>query len=313
MIKTKSTFIAFLFIIYNQLIFAQVPDLILTNGKIFTSDTNNLYAEALAIKGERILAVGTTVAIDKLANAKTKRIDLQGKTVIPGINDAHDHIGYSSSVGRFIQFTEPMLPGPTIEQVLDSISKIVKQVPKGTLIQGNIGLRIIEDSGARRAVLDKVSPDHPVLLNAPWGHGTLVNTLAMQKLGISVTAKDPVGGYYERIKDSKEISGLLREYAEFSVKRQWYATVANKTLIDAFKSYSDTALRFGITSVQNMATALELDKSVAVLKAANIPLRVRVIRFPGSSATGRETAKWSTPYPSSSTLKISGIKWILDA
>src|SRR5689334_25095590 len=69
------------------------PDLILVNGKIFTSDAEHPYVQALAIRGERILATGTTARIEALADRHTRRIDLGGRTVIPGINDAHNHLG----------------------------------------------------------------------------------------------------------------------------------------------------------------------------------------------------------------------------
>ena len=291
---------------------AQAPDLILTNGKIFTSDKAKLYAQALAIKGDRIVAVGTRAEIEKLAGTKTRSINLEGKTVVPGFNDAHDHIGYGAPVSRFIQFNEPMLPGPSLQQLRDSLKLAVRSVPPGTMIQGNIGLRIIEDSTARRGLLDEISPNHPVILNAPWGHGTLLNSKALELLGISTTAPDPVGGLYERLKGSNEISGFLTEYAEFGIIRQWHATLPQSVMVDVFRKYGAAAIQLGITSVQNMATSLDLDKTVSVLKEAALPQRVRVIRFPGTSDKGRITAPWLNTYKPTPMLEVSGMKWILD-
>lgn len=292
---------------------AQAPDFIFTHGKIFTADPTQPYAEAVAIKGDRILAVGTTASIEKLANQKTIRMDLGGRTVIPGINDAHDHIGFGTPVGRFIAFTEPMLSGPTLAQVLDSLAVVVKQLPKGSLIQGNLGLRLLEDTAARRTALDAVSPDHPVILTAPWGHGTIINTKAMQMLGLPDTAEDPVGGYYDRIGNSRRISGLLREYAEFGVLRKWFASVPDSVFVAGFRRYSENAVHWGITSVQDMATALELDKTVRVIRAAQLPVRIRVIRFPGSNPAGRELSQWNMQYPPTTHLRVDGMKWVLDA
>ncbi|RYZ29422.1 MAG: amidohydrolase [Chitinophagaceae bacterium] len=311
----KRNLLSFLFPFFSLLCFtsnAQLADLILTNGKLFTANSSMPYAEAIAIKGDRIIAVGTTAAITKLAGGKTKKIDLRGRTVIPGINDAHDHIGYGTPVGKYIAFTEPMLPGPSFQQVLDSLAVAVKQVPKGTLIQGDLGLKIIEDSNARRMALDRVAPNHPVILNAPWGHGTLLNTKAMEMLDINETSPDPVGGRYERIAGTRKLSGFFSEYAEFAVKRKWYSKLPNERLVQGFKKFGDEALRMGITSVQNMATSLELDKMVSVLKEANLPLRIRVIRFPASSEKGRNLSTWSKTYASTPLLTVSGMKWILD-
>lgn len=310
--------------VYRQLLFvfcclvaiqasAQAPDYILINGKIFTADPEKPAAEALAIRGDRILAVGTTVSIRTLAGPKTAVMDLRGKTVIPGINDAHDHIGFGVPFARFISFTAPMLPGPTLKEVLDSLSLVVGQVPKGTLIRGRLGLQLLEDTMARREILDKVTPDHPVMLDAPWGHGTIVNTRAMELLGLSDTAADPVGGYFERRQGSQKITGLLREYAEFGVLRKLYATLPDSTFIAGFRQYGEDAVRLGITSVQNMATALELEQMVNVLNAAQLPIRVRVIRFPGTTAAGRDLPQWSRQYPATPKLQVSGMKWVLDA
>lgn len=291
---------------------AQAPDLILFNGKVFTADATMPYAEALAIRGQRIIAVGNTVTIKKMARPKTKQLDLGGRTVIPGINDAHDHVGYGTPFGRFINFSDPILPGPSFQQVLDSLEVVVKQVPKGTLIQGHLGLRIIEDTLARRAVLDNIAPDHPIILNAPWGHGTLLNTAAMKRLSISDTEPDPVGGRYERLAGSQRLSGFFSEYAEFAVKRKWYSTLPNEALVKGFQQYASDAIRMGITSVQNMATALELDKMVAVVKEANLPLRMRIIRFPDTSPKGRKVASWNKIYPPASRYEVTGMKWVLD-
>jgi predicted amidohydrolase YtcJ len=308
--------VSFAFVIFCLCVFhpaqSQVPDLVLTNGKIFTSDNAMPYAEAIAIKGDRIIAVGKTAVIQKLAGLKTKRIDLGGRTVIPGINDAHDHIGYGTPFGRFINFTEPMLPGPSWQQVLDSLSLAVTQVPKGTLIQGNLGLQLIEDTLARRAALDKVAPHHPVILNAPWGHGTLLNTAAMLHLGIDSTAPDPVGGHYERVAGSQRLSGFFSEYAEFEIKRRWYSALPNNVLVKGFQQFSNEAVRMGITSVQNMATSLELDKMVSVIKEAKMPLRIRIIRFPGTSSKRRELSAWNKAYTAAPLYEVSGTKWILD-
>ncbi|MGI8812041.1 MAG: amidohydrolase, partial [Pyrinomonadaceae bacterium] len=89
----KLIFLLFIYIAFNLSVSANqtAPNLILYNGKVFTSDAAQPTAEAIAIRSEHILAVGGNAEIKKLADAKTRLIDLQGKTVIPGINDAHFH------------------------------------------------------------------------------------------------------------------------------------------------------------------------------------------------------------------------------
>ena len=92
--------------------FAQQPDIILFNGKIFTADKKQLYAEAIAITGNKIAAVGKNAVIEKLARAKTKKINLEGKTVVPGFNDAHTHVGPHYPARRFEFIRNPADPTP---------------------------------------------------------------------------------------------------------------------------------------------------------------------------------------------------------
>ncbi len=91
MTHTKIIVLLLLFFFQQQAPgYAQLADIILYNGKIFTSDTTQLYVQALAIKGNKILRIGSNETIEKLASGKTKKIDLKGRTVVPGFNDAHD-------------------------------------------------------------------------------------------------------------------------------------------------------------------------------------------------------------------------------
>src|ERR1700752_2741850 len=77
---------------------AQTADIIMTNGKVFTADARQLYVQALAIKDNKVLAIGTDSEIVRMASAGTNRIDLGGRTVVPGFNDAHDHPGWLAPV-----------------------------------------------------------------------------------------------------------------------------------------------------------------------------------------------------------------------
>ena len=116
---------------------AQSPDLILTHGKIFTSDTTQLYVEALALKAGRITAVGTTDAIEKLATKKTKHLNLHGMLVIPGFNDAHNHLPDCFS-GNEIPLNENAMD-PSWQWILDTLQQLAKTTPQGQWILIPIG------------------------------------------------------------------------------------------------------------------------------------------------------------------------------
>ena len=106
------------------------PDLILFNGKIFTSVVARPYVEALAIRGERIVAAGDTKTIQAMAGAKTNAIDLHGGTAIPGINDAHHHF----SLGPPEVDVDLQTPDPSWAQVKDGIVAAVSKNPPNSLI-----------------------------------------------------------------------------------------------------------------------------------------------------------------------------------
>lgn len=199
---------------------AQSAAIILTNGKIFTSDTAQLYVQALAIKGNKIIAVGSNASIEKTASAKTKRIDLVGKTVVPGFNDAHDHPGFSSPVSKSFN-AKFSVEGPSKKNVIDSVTSLVKEAKPGEWISGLTGMVVFTDP-SMRSVLDSLAPNNPVELQNMWGHGIVLNSYALKMLDIANDEPDPLGGWYARKSGSNLITGALYEYAQWPV---WLAII----------------------------------------------------------------------------------------
>src|ERR1700730_5832659 len=156
------------------------PDWVLFNGEIFTSNSKQLHAEALAIRGDRIVAVGSSQEIRALAGKDTKKINLGGRTVIPGINDAHFHLETYPD-GYLMPLTNM---DPNWQEEKDWLKEAVKKTPKETGVRNGFGSAVLENSQATGAALDEIAPDHPVLLGAFEGHAALVNTAAMRKLGV---------------------------------------------------------------------------------------------------------------------------------
>jgi Amidohydrolase family len=172
------------------------PDLVLLNGKIFTSDAAHPYVQALAIRGERITATGDTAKIRAIAGHHTKQIDLGGRTVIPGINDAHVHLSISPPSNRIdLQFKDP---DPDWPEIKAAIAATLVKAPKGTLIQGEIAWKVFHDLAVNRDTLDQVAPNNPVILETFPGHAWIVNSSAMAQFGIREEQPNPVGGRYER-------------------------------------------------------------------------------------------------------------------
>ena len=154
------------------------PDLVLLNGKIFTSDAAHPYVQALAIRGEQIAATGDSVKINALAGPHTKRIDLGGRTVIPGINDAHNHLGISPPNRIDLEMKSP---DPAWPEMKAAIAAAVLKAPKGTFLYGEIAWKIFRDLAVNRDTLDQVAPNNPVVLQTLTNHAWIMNSAALAR------------------------------------------------------------------------------------------------------------------------------------
>ena len=293
---------------------AQVADLIFYGGKIFTSDTTNLYVQAIAIKDGRILATGSNAAMEKYQAGSTKRIDLAGKLMVPGFNDAHNHL--PNALKSTMIHLEGM--NPSWEALVDSIRLALKHTPKGQFITASIGLDIAKSPDATRFSLDKLAPDHPVLLLSWWGHVGIFNTMAMEKFGIGTTQQDPKGGFYERLPDGKTLTGKAYEKNAYWPNTSYKKIMAmrdDERLVANLRSLSQDLLSLGITSFQNMCTGANADDFVQYWKKAGLPLRMRLIRWGDINPDGSldiPSKQLPVKVEGLPLLRVSGTKWLLE-
>ena len=289
---------------------AQTPDIILYNGKIFTADKKQLYASAIALKGTKILAVGTDEKIRQLGDASTEAIDLGGKTVVPGFNDAHDHTGADYPARRFAIQRMPTDPTPW-EAVRDSILQITKEVPAGTLIRSSINPDLFEDTRACLISLDSIAPLHPIILSAWTGHGVIANSKAMTLLGYS--AKTIIaGGWLE--KDNKGmLNGILHEYAAYPIDAILVSKMKAEDVYNNTRNYYSEALSLGITSHQVMATEMFASSFRKLYAVNDFGIRSRIIAFPFSNRSSLHLTEWAGLFGRLNNKNyISGVKLILD-
>jgi predicted amidohydrolase YtcJ len=281
------------------------PDTILWNGKIFTADDSRPWAQAVAIRGSRILAVGDDTFVRSLARAGTRSIDLGGRVVVPGFNDSHSHLG----VG-FPRLTLPPIdipgPGPSLAVALGQVAQAVAVAAPGEWILVLVGEALILDPAATRAAIDPVAPNNPVLLLTWSSHSGVINTTAMAAAGIGANDADPFGGSYGRF-GSGEINGVVNEYALFRVIRSARAIVPDEVLRAQFEFLSALAVQLGVTSIQEMTIGLTRERSERVLSGANLPLRVRSICVPLALEESCAISRRPTE-----RLSFSGTKWLLD-
>jgi predicted amidohydrolase YtcJ len=284
----------------------QRPDLVFVNGRVFTGVPDQPWAEALAITGERLSAVGRNDAVRASAGAATRVVDLRGRLVIPGINDAHVHPG---AAPRHESLGGPSAAAhdPTLAEVLERLKVTVARAPAQIWIVGEIGVTVLDDPGATRFALDAVAPDHPVMLSSWTGHGTLFNTAALRRLDVRDDELNPPGGFYRRMPGTKALSGVAHEYAEYRLRRRVQEEASDADHRAEFERFAKEAASLGITTVQAMMTALPVERTARLLTPGALPVRFRVIDVP---MTATPSAQASAPV--GDRLPPQGAKLILD-
>jgi len=190
-------------------------DLVILNGKVLTIDKERPTAEAIAIKGENIIAVGTTSELSALVEkGTTKVIDAGGRLVIPGFNDAHVHFGPLDP--DYIELRYTTDPSTITGKVR---AQVARSKP-GELIRGGHWEHemFIDKKWPTKELIDKVSPQNPVILSRADGHSVLVNTYILKASGITKNTPDPFGGVIQKDPVTGEPTGILKENAENLIK-----------------------------------------------------------------------------------------------
>ena len=187
------------------------PDTIYTNGKFLKVDPMFGVASAVAVRDGRFVAVGEIDEISALAGSNTAIIDLDGRTVLPGLIDTHAHVEQAG----LIKYTVQLNDVTTVEQALARIGEHAGRLPKGKWVRGaqwHPVSQLAEKRFLTREELDRAAPHNPVCL--PIGHFTLVNSEALALAKITKDTPDPDGGIIHRDKSTGEPNGTLEEAAE---------------------------------------------------------------------------------------------------
>jgi len=246
--------LAGLFVLF-ALLRAQPPvTLILFNGKIWTVNPAEPEAQAVAIAGNRIVAVGTDAEILKLKDPETTQLDLEGRRMLPGFNDAHVHFfaGGANLTGPQLRYSRSEI------ELRDTLGAFARRVPQGRWITG--GNWDHENwTPARlptRELIDPVTQNWPVLIKRLDGHMSLANSLALKLAGVDRNTKDVPGGVIVR-DEGGEPTGILKDAAQ-SVVTKVIPPPSAAEIRDAIKAAQTYANAQGITSVQDMSGAPDI-------------------------------------------------------
>ncbi len=223
-------------------------DRIVLNAKIYTQNPTQPWATALAIIGERIVAVGDDDAIRVLVNERTSIDNADGRLIIPGLTDAHLHFRNVSVVMNGVDLMEV----PSKAEALHRVSQRVMQTPPGEWIYG-FGWRKDLWEGydfPTAADLDEVAPDHPVYLTSRSGHAAWVNSMALRLANITASTPDPEGGQFKRHANGSP-TGILFEGPAMDPVYGLIPRPTPQALADWMLKAQQMALQVGLTGVHD--------------------------------------------------------------
>jgi predicted amidohydrolase YtcJ len=237
-------------------------DTIYINGNVITIDDKNPIAEAVASKDGLIYSVGSSKDIQKLKGKKTKVIDLDGKTLVPGFIDAHSHfagVGTQSIVAN-------LLPAPdgSVNTIADLQSELREFLKHSSIVKDYkviIGFnyddsQLKEKRHPNRHDLDAVSTELPVIVMHQSGHLGVYNTKALEMMGINAETQDPPGGVIERETDGRTPNGVMQENAHFMIFFKMIPDFTQEDLVKLYKAGERSYLSNGFTTVQEGKTDL---------------------------------------------------------
>lgn len=247
-------------------------DLVLAGGRIFTGVAARPWVDAVAIRGETIQAIGDDAQIRPLAGPSTRVVELGGRLVIPGINDAHVHAPWTTGKTRRVR-----LPGKDVtrESLLDALRDAVAGAAEDETVTADLPLALV-DAGLSRDDLDAVSASRRIRLAVFGGHSVILNTAALRDWGISEDAADPPGGWYGR--NGGRLNGWLYEHALWVPKNREALGTSDEELRAAVVAFENEALGYGITSVQTLPI-IPPDRLESILASVRARLRWRVMDF----------------------------------
>ena len=223
-------------------------DLVLLKGKILTVDDEFTVAEAVAVKDGRVMAVGSSTEIEKLKGRSTEVIDLEGKTVMPGLYDSHIHVVGTGTALQMINCRTP--PMISIDDMKKAVAEKAEDSKPGEWILGRgwDQAKLAEHRNPSRWDLDDVSPDNPVVLTRTCGHLLVANSAALEIGGITKDTPDPLGGKIVRNLEG-EPTGMLEEGPAMNLVRRHVPETGIPETMEAIRAAFKAFNEVGITSV----------------------------------------------------------------
>jgi predicted amidohydrolase YtcJ len=288
-----------------------IPDLILENAQVITCDRKQPLAEAVAVRDSRIWQVGTASEIRKLKRSRTRVIDCQGKTLVPGFIDAHCH--FFSLVRRLLSLDLSPAAVHSISDIIEVVRRRAEITPEGQWIKG-FGYNefyLAEHRHPTRYDLDLAAPRHPVIITHRSLHASVLNSLALKLIGINIETEEPPGGMIDRDLETGEPDGILYEMQDYVNSRIPSHLSADE--LELGISLADRLyLSHGITSIGEATVTNNLRQwnTYSRLKSST-KIKSRISMMPGEASLNEFQAEGLITGTGDDHLRIGSLKFIL--
>jgi predicted amidohydrolase YtcJ len=250
------------------------PDIVILNAVVHTMDAKRPLAEAVAISGNRVAAVGTSAEIKALAGPGTRTIDARGQLVLPGFNDSHVHF----LSGGFQLSSVDLRDARTPEEMAERLRKFAATLAPGRWITGGDWdhERWPITALPTRQLIDPGTPATPVFVTRLDGHMALANSLALKLAGVTRNTPDPAGGLIVRDPKTGEPTGVLKDAAMDFVQNKIPEPSFEEKLAAA-SAATDYAARVGVTSVTDMSAGTDVGVYQELLRRGQLKTRIYAI------------------------------------
>ena len=252
---------------------AQTKQTAFINGKIYTVNEKQPYAEAVVIEGNKIIYVGSDDGAQKYIDAKTKVTDLEGKLMLPGFNDSHLHF---ISGGNYLLGIN-LRPALSKEEFVKIIKEYInnRKLPDSIWITGGRWDHELwpDKSLPTKELIDSVSPNTPIFVSRIDGHMGLANSKALELAGITKNTPNPDGGLIVRNPETKEPTGILKDNAMDLVFKVIPPPSLEENTAAALRAIEE-ARKLGVTSVQDMTQFGELDAYKKIMGDGKLTCRI---------------------------------------
>jgi predicted amidohydrolase YtcJ len=284
----------------------EAADLLLIHGRVYTVESAQPWAEAVAVRDGRIVAVGSSEDLAARYDARSTR-DLGGQMLLPGFHDAHVHPEGAGVELALCNLNE----AATVDAIVAKVRACVETTPgDGWIVGGGWNLSLFPEAHPRKELLDAITTVRPIVLTGADGHSSWVNSKALELAGITADTPNPTHGIIERDRATGEATGTLRESAQGLLR----AVVPSPTMAEREAGLAralDVLNGFGVTSfVDASVDGQNLDVYRALLSRGE--LSAKVVASVEASVEGLDALVQPGDRGSASRLRVDAVKFFLD-